>query len=410
MYGPTVFYEDAVNELFPEIYADALQQTALKVVGYPSVESMDFTESGDLELVVTTDVYPEVTLGQYKGLEISKLEVEVLDEEVEAEIDRLAQRNARVQNVERPAQDGDTVKLDFEGFVDGVAFDGGKGENYDLKLGSGSFIPGFEDQLIGLSAGESKDVVVTFPEDYGAEELAGKEATFKCTVHEVKETILPEKDDEFAKDVSEFDTLEELKAGTRKNLTEARQAEVDRTFAEACVNAAAANMTADIPESMIDSMIDSLSKQYESQLQMSGMKLADYLQMLGTDEAGFRRMLRPEAESRVKSDLLLEKVAEVEGLEVTDEELETEYQSMADSYKMEVEQVKQYLPIEDLRTDRLYSKAKDLIAAAAIATKFEPAPKDEPEEAAEEPAEKPKKTRKKKAEDAPEAAEEAPEE
>ena len=404
MYGTTIFYEEAVNELFPEAYSEAITQTGLKAVGYPSVDTLNFAENGDLELTIKTDVYPEVTLGDYKGIEVSKLDVEVTDEEVDAEIDRLVQRNARVQTVERPAQTGDTVKLDFDGYVDGKPFDGGKGENYDLTLGSGQFIPGFEDQLVGLSAGESKDVVVTFPEDYGAKELAGKEATFKCTVHSVEETILPEKDDEFAKDVSEFDTFAELVADTRRSLTESRQKDVDNAFSAACVSAAAANITADIPESMIEMMEDNLVNNYRSQVQMMGMKFEQYLQMMGVDEAGFKKNLRPEAESRVRSDLLLEKVAEVEGLTVTDEELEAEYATLAENYKMEVEKVKEAISAEDLRTDRLYAKASKLITDAAIPTKFE---SEKPEEApAESASEKPKRTRKKKTEEAP--AEEAP--
>ena len=386
MYGTTVFYEDAINELFPDVYADVLKETELKAVGYPSVDNVNFAEDGNLTMEISTEIYPEVTLGQYKGLEVSKLDVEVYDEEVDAEIERLVTRNSRIQTVERPAKLDDTVVLDYEGFVNGVAFEGGKGENFSLTLGSGQFIPGFEDQLVGISAGEEREITVTFPEEYGAKELAGKEAVFKCKVHEVKETIRPELDDEFAKDVSEADTLEELKANTRKELTERRQADVDQAFDAACISAAAANITADIPSALVDSWVDNLKNQYASQLSMSGMKLEDYLKMLGMDEAKFLETLRPEAESRVRNDLLLEKVAEVEGLEVSDEEVEEEFKKMAESYKMEIEDVKKYLSAEDVRTNVLYNKASKIITESAIPVKFE---SKASEEAAEAPEEKP---------------------
>ena len=250
MYGATVFYEDAINELFPEVYSEALKAEQLKVVGNPSIVDVDFNEEGNLELTVSQDLYPEVTLGEYKGLEVPKAEVSVSEAEIDAEIERLQQRNASVTSVERPVQEGDTAVIDFEGFIDGIAFEGGKGESFSLKIGSGTFIPGFEAELIGVSAGEEKDVNVTFPEDYTASELAGKPAVFKCKVHEVKETKLPELDDEFVKDVSECDTMAELREDIRKRFTDRKQAEVDEAFEVACVEMAAANMTAEIPNCM----------------------------------------------------------------------------------------------------------------------------------------------------------------
>ncbi len=372
MYGATVFYEDAINDLFPEIYTEALKAEELKVVGSPSIENVTFNEAGDLELTVTQDLYPEVTLGQYKGLEVPKAEVSVSEEEIDAEIDRLVQRNARITTVERPVEDGDTAVIDFEGFVDGKAFDGGKGENYNLKIGSGSFIPGFEEQLIGLSAGEEKDVSVTFPEDYNAKELAGKPAVFKCKVHEVKQTILPEKDDEFVKDVSECDTMAELREDIRKRFTERKQADVDAAFETACVEAAAANMTAEIPESMYDDMAARLLEQYGYQLQMSGIKLEDYAKMMGTDVNGLAKMMRPNAETRVKNDLCLAKVIETEHIELSDEEIEEEYKTLAENYQMEVEKVKQAVSAEDIKADKLYARAAKLIAESAVPTKLEP--------------------------------------
>ena len=406
MYGATVFYEDAINELFPDVYASALESEKLKVVGNPSIENVTFTEAGDLELTVTQDLYPEVTLGQYKGLEVPKAEVSVSEEEIDAEIDRLVQRNARVTTVERPVQDGDTAVIDFEGFVDGKAFEGGKGEKYSLKIGSGSFIPGFEEQLIGVSAGENKDVNVTFPEDYQAKDLAGKAATFKCKVHEVKETILPEKDDEFVKDVSECNTMDELREDIRKRFTDRKQADVDNAFENACVEAAAANMTAEIPESMYDEMAGRLLEQYGYQLQMSGMKLEDYAKMMGTDLAGMRKMMRPSAEMRVKNDLCLAKVIEVENLTVSDEEVEEEYKKLADNYQMELDKVKKSVSEDDIKAEKLYASAAKLIADAAVATKLQPAEAET--DAEPEKAEKPKRTRKTAAKKAEESAEEAP--
>ncbi len=373
MYGATVFYEDAINELFPEAYSEALKAENLKVVGNPGIENVTFAENGDLELTVAQDLYPEVELGQYKGLEVPKAEVTVTEAEIDEEIDRMVQRNARVSTVERPVQDGDTAVIDFEGFVDGVAFEGGKGESYSLKIGSGSFIPGFEEQLIGVSAGEDKDVVVTFPEDYQAAELAGKEATFKCKVHEVKETTLPELDDEFAKDVSEYDTIPELRESIRKSTLERKQKDVDAAFETACVEMAAANMKADIPESMYDEMAERLVEQYGYQLQMSGMTLEDYAKMFGTDVAGMTKMMRPNAESRVKNDLCLAKIIEVEGIDIPAEEIEAEYKTLSENYSMEIEKVKTIVSEDDIKVDKLYALAAKVITDSAIPTKMEAA-------------------------------------
>ena len=252
MYGATVFYEDAVNEIFPDIYTKAIVEQELKAVGSPSVSNMDTPDEGGVVLTIETELYPEVTLGQYKGLEVPKREVKVEESEVDAEVNRMAERNARIETVDRAAANGDTVVIDFEGFVDDKPFQGGKAEDYSLTLGSGSFIPGFEDALVGAVAGEERDVNVTFPEDYSAKELAGKPAVFKCKVHEVKESIKPELDDEFAKDVSEFDTLDALKDDIRTRFTKSRTEQNDRAFESAAVQMAAANMTCNIPACMID--------------------------------------------------------------------------------------------------------------------------------------------------------------
>ena len=366
LYGATVFYEDAVEVIFPEVYTAAVVEQELKAVGQPRISDMQTPAEGGVILTVETDLYPEVTLGQYKGLEVPKAEATVSDEEVEAEIDRMAQQAARISTVERPAALGDTVVLDFEGFVDGKAFEGGKGEDFSLKLGSGQFVPGFEDQLVGVSAGESKDVVVTFPEQY-AKDLAGKEATFKCTVHEVKETALPEKDDEFAKDVSEFDTLDELKADIRAKALKEKEDNIRNAFENACVSKAVENMTATIPESMIEEQIDKQIDNFGYQLERSGMTMDQYVQMIGGDPAKMRETFRPMAENNVKAEVMLAQIIVEEKIEVSDEEIEEEFKNVAEQYKMELDKVKEYLPAESVRADLCSRKAVKLIADSAVA-------------------------------------------
>ncbi len=401
MYGAEVFYEDAVNLMFPAAYADAVSEKELKVVGDPSVTALDKTEEGGVSLTVITALYPEVTLGDYKGLEVEKVEATVTDEEVDAEIDRMAQRNARIVTVERPAQNGDTAVIDFEGFDNGVPFEGGKGEKYSLTLGSGSFVPGFEEQVVGMSAGEEKEINITFPENY-TPELAGKPVVFKVKVHEVKETILPEKDDEFVKDVSEFDTMDELKADIRKNIQERKDTEINNAFESACIQNAASNATVDVPECMVDEQLDKVMQQYAYQIQMSGMKIEDYAKMMGTDLAGMRQSMRPMAAAQVKDDVVLGAIVKAENIEVTDEEVEAEYQKLADQYKMELDKVKAAVSVNDMKTDMLYKKATKLVVDSAVPVAPKPA-----EEKAEE-APKAKKTTKKttkKAAQEPEAAE-----
>lgn len=401
MYGATVFYEDAVNELFPEIYTKAVTEQEVKAVGMPSVSDMDVKEDGTVVLTVETALYPEVTLGQYKGIEVPKAEAVVTDEEVEAEIDRMAERNARITTVERPAAEGDTLLFDFEGFVDGKPFDGGKAENYTLKLGSHQFIPGFEEALVGVSAGEEKDVNVTFPENY-TKELAGKAATFKCKIHEVKETVLPEKDDEFAKDVSEFDTLQALKDDIRAKFLKNRQESIDREFDNEAVTIAAKNMTCEIPACMIDEQVDKHMEQFAYQLQASGMKMEDYAKMMGGDLNGLRQNMRPMAETTVRSNILLAQIIEEEKIEVSDDEVAEEYKKLAEQYQMEEDKVKAALPAESVKSDLATRKAIRLIADNAVPV----APKAAEEEKAEEEKKPAKKrTTKKKTEETAEASE-----
>lgn len=380
-YGKHVFFEDAVEDMFPDIYKDAVLTQDIRPVGRPSVSKMDIADDGTVTLTIVTDLYPVAELGEYKNLEIEKAEVEVKESEVEAELDRMAQNVARITTVDRPAQEGDTAVIDFEGFENGKAFAGGKGENYELKLGSHTFIPGFEEQVAGMSAGEEKDIDVTFPADYHAEELAGKPVVFKVKVHEVKETVVPEKDDEFVKDVSEFDTVAELRADIEKRIRDEKQAGIDRAFENAAVEKAAANMTVEIPDSMIDEELDQEMERMDYELRSQGASLQAYAQMMGGDMNAIRNSLRPSAQAAVRTNVLLDAVAAAENIEVSEEECEEEYKKLAESYKMELDDVKKALNADGLKSDLKLRKAARLIADSAVAV----APKA-PETAEEAPA------------------------
>ena len=369
MYGANVFYEDAINLIFPEIWEQATTESELKVVGSPSVSDLNVDENGNLVLTIECGLYPVATLGQYKGIEAPKAAVTVTDEEVDEDIKQLASRNSSISTVERAAKDGDTVIIDFDGYMDGVAFDGGKGENYTLRLGSGTFIPGFEDQVVGMAAGDEKDVEVTFPADYGTQELAGKPATFQVKVHEVKETLVPELDDEFAKDVSETaETLEDLKKERREKLEKDKADEAEHNFKNEVVKKAMDNLEVVIPDAMVEAQLDDMMNQYAMNMQSSGFTLEQYAQMMGTTIQGLREQSREGAVQQIRNTLLLEKVAEEENIQVSDEELEEEYQTMAKEYDMDVEKVKEYLPLEDLRKEKQLQKAMDLIVDNAVAT------------------------------------------
>ena len=364
MYGPDVFLEDAIEEIFPKIF-DSMTDSGLKIVGTPSITGMDKQENGDMALTLEAPLYPEVTLGQYKGLEVPKAKPEVTEKEIDAEIDRMADSVSRLQTAERAAREGDTANIDFEGFIDGVAFDGGKGEGFDLKLGSGQFIPGFEEQVVGMSAGEERDIDVTFPEDYHAD-MAGKDAVFHVKVNSVKETIRPELDDEFVKDVSEFDTMAELRDDIRTRFLKEKSDSIDSTFKSAGLEAALANVEADIPDCMVDEELDYQMRQTAYQLQMSGMNMAQYAELFG-GEAKMRETMKPNALRQVKTQVMLAKIAEVEGIEITDEEIEDEYRRLAAAYSMDVEDVKARMGAEDVKTDLLARKAGALIADNAVA-------------------------------------------
>lgn len=362
LYGEGVFFEEAFNIIYPDAMEMAVEKSGIKPVGRADVDLGDPAEEGGLTIIAKVPVEPEVELGEYKGVEVEKETVKVPAADVKAELNRLAQRNARTETVDRKAKKNDTVDIDFEGFVDGVAFEGGKAEHHALTLGSGTFIPGFEDQLIGCKADDEKDVVVTFPEEYHAKELAGKEAVFKCKVHKVEETILPEIDDEFAKDVSDTcETLDDLKKEITERLKKERQEAADHAFEEKVLDAVIENMKADIPQAMIESQIDSIVQDFSYRLQMQGMQLDQYLKMSGTEMGAFRAMFREQAEHQVKSRLVLEKVAELENIAVSDTELEEEYAKMAEQYGMEVDKVKSIVSAEALTGDLKISNALEFL-------------------------------------------------
>ena len=389
LYGEGVFFEEAFNIIYPDAMEMAVEKSGIKPVGRADVDLGDPAEEGGLTIIAKVPVEPEVELGEYKGIEVEKETVKVPAADVKAELNRLAQRNARTETVDRKAKKNDTVDIDFEGSIDGVPFDGGKAEHHMLTLGSGAFIPGFEDQLIGCKAGDEKDVVVTFPEEYHAKELAGKEAVFKCKVHKVEETILPELDDEFAKDVSDTcETLDDLKKEISDRLKKERQEAADRAFEDKLMDVVIEGMKADIPQAMVESQIDSFVQDFGYRLQMQGMTLEQYIKMTGTEMGAFRAMFRDQADRQVKTRLALEKVAELENIAVSDKELDEEYAKMAEQYGMEVDKVKSIVSAEALSGDLKISNALELIKKNAKVKK--PAAKKkaaEETEAAEETAE-----------------------
>ena len=401
MYGAEVFYEEAVNILLPDAYEDAVKEKELNVVGYPEVELESCTKDG-VVFKCTVAVYPEVKLGQYKGLEAPKAEVKVAAADVNARLKEMADRNSRLVSVERAVKKGDTADIDFEGFDNGVAFDGGKGENFDLEIGSGSFVPGFEEQLIGMKAGEEKDIDITFPENY-TPELAGKPVVFHVKVNEVKVKEVPAIDDEFAKDVSEFDTLKELKADIKKKMTAERTEAAQRAFEDVLMAKVAEGVEAEIPHEMVELQAERMMEQFKQQLAAQGIPFDQYLKMTGTTEADFRKQADGPAAEQVKMDLAVEAIIKAEGLEATDEDVENELKNVAEKYGMDLETVKKYLRPEDVKEQVIREKAVKIVADSAVAV----APAEEKAELEAEgevvekkPAKKPaaKKTTKKDAE------------
>lgn len=367
LYGAHVFYEDGLEEIFPEVYDFSVaKQEGLKAIGRPNLTDMKINDDGTVTLTLTTEVYPEVTLGQYKGLEVEKAEATVTDEQVEAELNRMAENVASTETVDGPAQMGNTANIDFEGFENGVPFEGGKGENHDLKLGSGSFVPGFEEQIVGMSAGEEKDINITFPENYHAD-LAGKAVVFHVKVNKVTETVVPAMDDEFAKDVSEFDTLDALKADIRAKAMERAQKNVQNEFETACIAKAAGNTTVELPNALIERELDTQMERFAYQLQMGGYSMEQYAKMMGGDVKTMRNAFRPAAEKAAKESVTLEKIAEVENIAVTDEEIAAEIESLAKQYDLTVEKVKEMVPAEELTESLKTRKAVQVIVDSAVA-------------------------------------------
>ena len=342
MYGEGVFFEDAIDIVFPEAYRNAVEELKLEVIDRPSLDIEEIGKGKDLVMVISVQVKPEVKLGEYKGLEVKEVSAEVTEEDVEAEIKKMQEQNARMVTVEdRPVADKDSILLNFCGSVDGVEFEGGKAENYSLVVGSNTFIPGFEEQLIGMNTGDSKDVVVTFPEDYHSEDLKGKEAVFAVEINEIKEKQLPQVDDEFVKDTTEFETLEELKNDIRTKAAESKKKSAEDAMKNEVVEKLAENMEVEIPEVMVKNEVDNMLKDFENNLRYQGMDLNTYYQYTGTSKEILEDQMKEDAEKRVRISLAVDAVSKSEGVEATEEDMEAEYKKMADIYKLEVEKIKE---------------------------------------------------------------------
>lgn len=344
MYGAEIFFDDAANEIIPKAYADAYDECELEIVSRPEINIVQIEKGKPFIFTAEVATKPEVTLGEYKGLEVDKVSTRVTQKEVEAKIEEEAEKNARTVTVEdRAVQDGDEVILDFEGFVDGEAFEGGKGENYPLTIGSGSFIPGFEEQLVGAEAEKEVEVKVTFPEDYHAEELKGKEAVFKCTVHEIKAKELPEIDDEFAAEVSEFDTLDEYKADVKAKIKEQKATDGKRKQEDQAVEQAIKNASYEIPDAMVDTQISQMANDFAQRIQSQGLTMEQYYQFTGMTEEKMNEEFKPQAVKRIETRLVLEAIAKAENIEISDEKLDEEIAKMAEAYKMEVDKLKEFM-------------------------------------------------------------------
>ncbi|NCB70233.1 MAG: trigger factor [Clostridia bacterium] len=342
MYGEGIFFEDAIDIVFPEAYRNAVEELKLEVIDRPSLDIEEIGKGKDLVMVINVQVKPEVKLGEYKGLEVKQVSAEVTEEDVETEINKMQEQNARMVTVEdRPVSDKDSILLNFCGSVDGVEFEGGKAENYSLVVGSNTFIPGFEEQLIGMNAGDSKDVVVTFPEDYHSEDLKGKEAVFAVEINEIKETQLPKIDDEFVKDTTEFETLEELKNDIRAKAAENKKKSAEDAMKNEVVEKLAENIEVEIPEVMVKNEVDNMLKDFENNLRYQGMDLNTYYQYTGTSKEILEDQMKEDAEKRVRISLAVDAVSKSEGVEATEEDMEAEYKKMADIYKLEVEKIKE---------------------------------------------------------------------
>ena len=363
MYGSGVFYEDAINDLYPEAYAQAIEQEKLDAVAWPKVEIVDVGKEG-LTFKALVTVRPEVKLGEYKGLTAEKAEVAISDEDVDNELKPFINRATRMVTVERAAETGDTVVIDFEGFLEGKPFEGGKGENFSLELGSHTFVPGFEEQLVGVKAGDEKDLDITFPEDYH-KDLAGKAVVFKVKVHEVKEKEIPALDDEFAKDVSEYDTLDELKDSIRKGIETNHEKQADQKVENDLIDQVVGGMKAEIPDAMIESRIEELVQDFQYRISQQGLKLEQYLQYMGMTMDQFKEQFREQADKQVKMRLAMEAIVAKESIEATEEEFEAEIKRIADAYQMEADKVKSLVDAAAVKKDLAVNKAIDFVKSKA---------------------------------------------
>ena len=366
LYGASIFYEDAANDLIPGAYEAAAKESGLDITSYPSIDVVQVEKGKPFIFTAEVALRPDVELGEYKGLEIEKVSAEVTEEDIEAEIKKVQEQNAREVTVDRPAENGDTVMIDYEGSVDGELFEGGSAEGYGLVLGSGSFIPGFEDQLVGASAGADVDVHVTFPEAYHAEDLAGKEALFKVKVHEVKAKDYPIVDDEFAQDVSDFDTLEEYKEDLKKNLAEKKVQEAKAEKQQKVMDVVVANAKMDIPEAMVRKSTDDMMNQYAQELGAQGLSMDVYFKYTGMTPQQLAEQLKPQALANIKNRLVLDAIVAAENIEITDEEIEAEIQRLAESWNMEADKVREYMDTDLMRNDMSAQKALEMITDAAV--------------------------------------------
>ena len=370
MYGPEVFYDDAANQLIPEAYGKVYDEEDLEIVSQPKIDIVQIEKGKPFIFTAEVALKPEVTLGEYKGLKVEKISNRVTQKEIEAKLVEEQEKNARTVSVtDRPVQDKDEVVLDFEGFVDGVAFEGGKGENYPLTIGSGAFIPGFEEQLIGANLEEEKEVNVKFPEEYHAKDLAGKEAVFKCTVHEIKVKELPELDDEFASEVSEFETLDAYKADIKAKIKEQKIAEGKRKQEDKAVEEAVANAQMDIPDAMVDTEVRQMANDFAQRLQQQGLTLDQYFQFTGMTAEKMTDELKPQALKRIQTRLVLEAIVKAENIEISDEKIDEEIQKMADAYKMEADKLKEFMgekEKEQMKLDMAVQEAVTFLVDNAV--------------------------------------------
>lgn len=366
LYGASIFYEDAANDLIPSAYEAAAKESGLDITSYPSIDVVQVEKGKPFIFTAEVALRPDVELGEYKGVEIEKVSAEVTEEDIEAEIKKVQEQNAREVTVDRPAENGDTVMIDYEGSVDGELFEGGSAEGYGLVLGSGSFIPGFEEQLVGASAGADVDVHVTFPEAYHADDLAGKEALFKVKVHEVKTKDYPIVDDEFAQDVSDFDTLEEYKEDLKKTLAEKKAQEAKAEKQQKVMDVVVGNAKMDIPEAMVRKSTDDMMNQYAQELGAQGLSMDVYFKYTGMTPQQLAEQLKPQALANIKNRLVLDAIVAAENIEITDEEIEAEIQRLAESWNMEADKVRSYMDVDLMRNDMSAQKALEMITDAAV--------------------------------------------